>query len=195
MDIDEDLVLLGTGRSTSSSRRTSGGPSVVDNCSHALTSSLWFVGTDGSARLGSTPVLRERARPACRPSGRAWRYARSEHPAVFRKEAPPEVCGVEVHAPDGLVHRSELREREPRPDERRRDASSARGRRGPGRPRRGRSARGRKPARTRRRAPSFTGERCIGCVGAGHDRTRGREAPRGTRSSRRSSRGSRSGSP
>ena len=46
-----------------------------------------------------------------------------DHPAVLREEAPPEVGAVEMHAPDGLVHRSELGERERRSEECRRDPS------------------------------------------------------------------------
>src|SRR6266571_5281691 len=45
-----------------------------------------------------------------------------DHPAALRDDGPPEVRGVELHAPDRLVHRPQLGQGERRSDERRCDA-------------------------------------------------------------------------
>ena len=46
-----------------------------------------------------------------------------DHPALLRDDAATEVRGIELHAPDRLVDRPQLRERERLPDERRRDTA------------------------------------------------------------------------
>ena len=92
---------------------------VMDDSSHAhfLSSARRWIGPP--CFHARRPVeLRGPAagRPGLRPApGR-------DHPAVLGDDAAPEVRGVELHAPDRLVHRAQLGHRERRPDERSRDA-------------------------------------------------------------------------
>src|SRR5262245_10251723 len=112
---------LGTGGSSSSMCRTSGGPYL--SWTTALTPSLplALLSVDRRAVVPGRAGPVELRGPA---SGRAWLrlLPGRDHPALLRDHAPAEVRRVEAHAPDGLEHQSQLTEREGRLDERRRDA-------------------------------------------------------------------------
>src|SRR6266508_4950679 len=113
---------FGTGRSTSATRSTSGGP--YRSWTTALMGSLPLIDSaavDGCAVVPCPSGAVELGGPsAARP--RSGRAAGRDHPAVLADEAAAEVRGVELHAPDRLVHRSELGQGEGRADEGRRDA-------------------------------------------------------------------------
>ena len=76
---------------------------------------------DGRAVLPGPAGAVELRRPAAACS-RSRRAAGRDHPPVDADEAAAEVRGVELHAPDRLVHRPELGDRERRAHEGRRDA-------------------------------------------------------------------------
>src|SRR5439155_25260693 len=112
-----------TGCSTSATRSASGGPY-----------RSWMTALMRSPRLAVPWAALDRRAVAPRPSGpvelsgsAATRPGSSgaasrNHPAVSSHEASAEVCGVELNAPDRLVHRTELGHGEGRADEGSRDA-------------------------------------------------------------------------
>src|SRR6266511_1628742 len=112
---------FGTGRSTSATRSTSGGPYRSWTTALLRSLPLRLDAMDGCAVLPSPPGAVKLSGPsAARPGSR--RAAGRDHPTVLAQEAAAEVRGVELHAPDRLVHRSQLGHREGRADKARGDA-------------------------------------------------------------------------
>src|SRR5439155_15470253 len=107
----------------SSSRRTSGVPYL--SWTTARMGLLPLVGSlcamDWSAVAPGPPRAKELCRPAARRARSSSAPGRDD-PAVLRDDTAPEVRGVELNAPDRLVHGPQLGQRERRPDECRRDA-------------------------------------------------------------------------
>ena len=122
VDLDQDLVVVGDGPLDLLESQNLRWPvPVVDNGSHAFTSSLRALKTMDRATVAPCPPGSIELRgPA---AGRAGPRSASgrDHPTVLRDDAAPEVRGVELHPPEGLVHRPQLGQGERRPDERRRD--------------------------------------------------------------------------
>ena len=123
VDPDEDFVVLRDGPlDVFESQDVRRSVPVVDNGSHAFTSSLGSLrAVDRSAVAPRPPCPIELRGPAAGRAGPSSAPGR-DHPTVLRDDAAPEVRGVELHAPDRLVHRAQLGQGERRSDERRRDA-------------------------------------------------------------------------
>ena len=124
---DVACTLTSTSSSFGNRTRTSSsrGPAAVRTRSCTTAScSLPLPHGGGSVRRAATPVRPGRVSGACRRS-RLGLGARSDYPAVLGDDAAAEVGGVELHAPDGLVHCPQLGHRERRPHERGRDETSS----------------------------------------------------------------------
>src|SRR6476661_3967376 len=106
----------GTGRSTSSIRRMSGGPYLSQ-----MIARMRGLPMDRSAVIPGPPRAVELRRPATRPT-RPGAAARRNDPTFLGHDSAPEVRSVELDAPYGLVDRAKLGQSERRPNERRRDA-------------------------------------------------------------------------
>src|SRR4030095_15871954 len=79
---------------------------------HAMNGCAVLPGPPRAVQLGGPAAARPRPR----------RAAGGDHPAVLPDETAAEVRGVELDAPDRLVHRSQLGHGERRADEGRRDS-------------------------------------------------------------------------
>ena len=119
VDPDEDLVVLRDGPLDVCEAQDVRRPvPVVDDCSHRAHFRLEVDRAAAAPRAAGAVELRGPAAGRAGPRAAPGR----DHPAVLGDDAPPEVRGVELHAPDRLVHGPQLGEGERRPDERRRDA-------------------------------------------------------------------------